>query len=415
MQYLKTILNTLIKYLALITQLQQRYEGRYFTAQDFCQLYRSHFRQSQVSDALGVLAELRSKGVLINAPRSEHSFEIDSNIVMILRTLSEQEQLGLSKAVEAELDDLSRVLRRLSKAIDEIDYADIDRFCQRLDQRFVSLQRQLSANEKAIMRIVERAKQQNKRLSLQQRYAEALDAWDEYLTPLLDMLQVGGLFETTVGQIEQQLRGYADNFHYQLFMQQYVERLNNLVYRLLDLRQHMRQSVQNCQRLLEPLYKRYRKNTAISQGASDIIRRIRTQHYRYVQRIVPFAVGEEKIELTDPDIQIQAYIAEVSRYQAPLLDLPQVQQRAPVEQSQPVVFAHVLQQARAALPIEDGLAWLIQQFPQLNTRQLLEFFLRLCQQPDIQVAVLHDSLSYQTQQHRLTLRQRQLKPIETHD
>ena len=411
MEYAKKFLRTLTSQLDLVENLHSRFGSLSFSASEFIDVARQSVDASRNDLNDKSLNELFSRccqqELLIPVPRAENQYDLNPAVLDIIELVTDQQQLGLSASIKVKIDDLQRLTDLLGRGLQARDSYLVSRYTNQLDRRFRDVRRELEHNEQAILRIIEEAKNTSRDTPLKARYAQALDAWNHYVQPTADMLDIQGEYELTLKTIEHGLRDYIDQAHRSVGFE-HATRLERLNLRLLDLRSGLRLSIERCSRLLEPIYRRFQKNSALTRGASRAIAEMRRKKFRYAAspNLVPLT-GRTRPSLTDSQSALIAYLSELSVTSIPTLDIPESVNSSGVD---PITFSDIEQAAKQYLPMDDCMTWLIDTYPQLDTRQLLEFLVRLTNESEtLEGQVIdHHQCRYTTTSHYLTMQRRTL-------
>ncbi|WP_281645485.1 hypothetical protein [Parendozoicomonas sp. Alg238-R29] len=411
MEYVKKFLRNLQQHIDLIDALHRNFGSLSFSSREFIDVARNCIKEKSEEHSNPELTELFTRlcqlEILIPVARAENQFDLNPTILDIVELITDQQQLGLSVSLKAKIDDLHRLTKQLGQALSAKDNYLVVRYTSQLDRRFRDVHRELKNNEQAILRIIEDAKNSSRSIPLKARYTQALDAWTQYVQPTADMLDVQGEYERTLKAIEHNLLDYMEQARHNIGYSEST-RLARLNLRLLDLRSGLRHSIDRCSRLLEPIYRRFQRNSALTRGAAIAIAEMRRKKFRYA--ISPTKVpltGRTRPNLTDSNSSLVAYLSELTALESRQFDIPDAIEQ---EEEQPVTFSMVNQDIQPALPVNDCLAWLIEHYPTLNTRQLLEFLVRLTNETEnLNSQVISGSSNrYETRDHFLTMERRTL-------
>ncbi|MCF2834398.1 hypothetical protein L1273_23565, partial [Pseudoalteromonas sp. DL2-H6] len=201
--------------------------------------------------------------------------EINRAIADFASFLLQEESLGLAEEITVLVKDLERLGNRIAQAGEEADYSELRRFSRIMDERVRKIVKLFEHNESAIMNLVEQAKSDTSTLSLGMRYKAVLEAFDEYIEPMLEMVDIHGPFQRCFDQIELQVSEQIDEIE-QLGRGAADKRmLEQLRTRILDMHLIGRESLSRSADLLMPLREELRRNTLITRQASKVLGQIR--------------------------------------------------------------------------------------------------------------------------------------------
>lgn len=411
MLYVKNFLKYLLRHIDLVIALHQRFGSMSFNTHDFMDVARSVATDDweQYDNLQPLLTDLLQREVLLPVPRAEYLFDLNPYILDMIELLTDQEQLALAATLKAEIHELTRLTRNLGQSFAFQDSQLVQRYISQLDRRFRGVHRQLQRNEQAIMRIIETTKNTaTDSQSLKGRYAQALDTWEHYIQPSTEMLDTQGDYEQALKQTETLLLQYMDDVQQKMGCQ-HLRQLQKLHYRLLDLRSGLRFSIARCQRLLEPIYRRQRRNSILARGASMAIAEIRQHKFKYAATPNQVAlIGRNRPSIMESDHSILAYLSQLTDFEPPAVDIPEVPDDTATAQI-PITFKQVQAQAINDAPIDDCMTWLLTHFPELDTRLALEYFIRLTNESEQFSIMLGQQSQYETNTHHIHMQCRSLE------
>jgi hypothetical protein len=143
-----------------------------------------------------------------------------------------------------------------------------------LDMRVRDVLKKLANDEQALVAVADRAKTSDRQIPLRQRYAEVLATWDEYVEPMIQLVNADGAFEQGVRKVENVL----------LRMLSEQQRLGHLVdddmllrthARILEMQTSAQLTLRHARELLLPLREEARRHNAVTRGAALALAAIR--------------------------------------------------------------------------------------------------------------------------------------------
>ncbi len=206
--------------------------------------------------------------------KSPNRFELNAQIHDFLAYLRREHRLGLCLEIEAYLRHLERLAGYIQDAFDIRDGNDLARQLRLLDMRVRDVLKKLDNDEQALVAVAERAKTSDRQIPLRQRYAEVLATWDEYVEPMIDLVNADGAFEQGVRKVETVL----------LKMLSEQQRLGHLVdddmllrthARILEMQTSAQLTLRHARELLLPLREEARRHNAVTRGAALALSMIR--------------------------------------------------------------------------------------------------------------------------------------------
>ena len=153
-----------------------------------------------------ILRQMVTADLIQPVARSD-ALELHSQVVLFVRGLTREHELGLSEVLRARIAAITNASARLAEGLEK-NKADLMRSAaQKLSELFRQIGGQLDQDRHAILELAERAKSADANLPLARRYAEVLDAYDNYVEPMAGMMDSGpeGTFYRHLEHAEQTL------------------------------------------------------------------------------------------------------------------------------------------------------------------------------------------------------------------
>ena len=221
---------------------------------------------------------------------------------------------------------------------------------------------------------------------------------------MLEMIEPQGIFSRTLTELENKLRGYRRDGQLMLVTQR--ETMEQVIFRILDLRAEMSSSIHRSQIKLAPLREAYRKATRLSRSISDALTYLVNTRFKYADNFpIPNVSKRYSPALTDGNTGIDAYIAGLAKYSPEKTYLPDVKEG---ERGAPTLYPEVLNQLKESVPIDDTLQWLLDNYPDISTAYMLQIFLRLTSMEPQLASVLKERKRYETLTHIIDMPRREL-------
>lgn len=268
--FLKTLTDTW----PILSLIWSRHEGRVFSEADLFRAIRANagFDQQLPTTLAGRLV---SAGVLTENKRGGRGFLFNNHLTPFIQFILEEQKLGLIAEITANTDTLHDHLDRIRIALLDGKRSDFFTQCCEMEDRFYVLQRLVDQNTKAIYKLADDAKQADRNLGVAQRYAKVIRAWDDYVTPALQMKSPGQPFSLVMSQATREFQNWLEDFSLSVLSSDDARaQLESVQFRMLDFREALDKSVDLMSRNLGPLVNQARINTQISQGAALAFRHL---------------------------------------------------------------------------------------------------------------------------------------------
>ena len=198
---------------------------------------------------------LLDHGILGQPLSSETLYQLGGLAETIISQLLKEQRLGLSDSIQANIAQLDKLSRKLLQATNDHDPEIMAIGAKKLWQHTQDIKHQIYNNLQAIRNIVGEAKKQESSKPLRQRYADVIDAWEQYITPMGEMIEVRGAFDSIIdsatGRMSQAIRGLESSGGALISE---VSNLRHVHQMLNDMRRYILQNFQIARDILKPLY-----------------------------------------------------------------------------------------------------------------------------------------------------------------
>ncbi|MGH8436191.1 MAG: Mks condensin complex protein MksB [Pseudomonas sp.] len=398
----KRVLRALAEHWTLLEPLCERFDQGTLSLIELRGQLGVQLPDSSPADITSLLDTWIRLDILVPVAKSPNRFELNAQIHDFLAYLRREHRLGLCLEIEAYLRHLERLAGYIQDAFEIRDASDLARQLRLLDMRVRDVLKKLANDEQALVGVAERAKTSDRQIPLRQRYAEVLATWDEYVEPMIQLVNADGAFEQGVRRVEQVLL--------KLLGEQ--QRLGQLVDDDLLLRTHARilemqttaqLTLRRARELLLPLREEARRHNAVTRGAALALAAIRRKGLDGVpQAALPLFTRPQSTFLGSTS-QVEAYVYALARFEPKPTQFPKASGTRKGEPPQaPRTAREMLERCQSALPLPDLMIWLLEQEPEGATDELLYWFSRLSRDGRFQRERLQRR-DYLTAEHQVSL------------
>lgn len=399
----RKIIRSLDEYWLVLETLANRSQTQSFSFQEVQALLHRFIPQMSSEQAFRETQRLVQQEILIPQAKSSQ-LELNRAVLEFIQYLTQEHTLGTVGDIESRIAELVRLESRLQQAVSQKDTAELRRFIRMMDERVREVVKHFKKNELAIMHLVEQAKADERNFSLAHRYAAVMDAFDEYIEPVLQMIDIKGSFQQQIEHIEHTLSDFIDFIEETGFLHQEKEPLVQLRTRLLDMNQIGRESLIRSTDFLMPLREELRKNTLLSRNAAHVLSSLRKQGFEpLLGELVPcFSSEPQKFSLGTANL-MTGYMAELVGYEDERYELPtEVDHRASGHIRVPDL-QDVVRSAKRTQKQTDMSKWLSVQYPELPVDELLFLYQELSRAEDLQLEHADAVTELEVQGYRLQL------------
>jgi hypothetical protein len=318
----KKILNTINEHWSTLELLFKRFKHTDFSLKDVQNILKQKNPTWSSERLFKEANRLLNQEIIIPLAKSSQ-LELNRAIADFVAYLLQEESLGLAEEITVLVNDLERLGYRLADAGQVGDHGELRRFSRIMDERVRKIVKLYQHNENAIMNIVEQAKADNSSISLKKRYQAVLEAFDEYIEPMLEMVDIHGSFQKCFSTIEAQISEQITTLDQVGRGPEDKRMLEQLRTRILDMHLIGRESLRHSADMLLPLREELRRNTLITRQASRVLSLIRkrgvdlvlhTVQPNFVSDVQRFSLGQQR--------HIVSYMAGLSEFEDETYQLP---------------------------------------------------------------------------------------------
>ncbi|WP_462174279.1 hypothetical protein [Pseudoalteromonas xiamenensis] len=318
----KKILNTINEHWSTLELLFKRFKYTDFSLKDVQNVLKQKNPNWQSERLFKEANRLLNQEIVIPLAKSSQ-LELNRAIADFMGYLLQEESLGLAEEITVLVKDLERLGFRLADAGQVGDHGELRRFSRIMDERVRKIVKLYQHNENAIMNIVEQAKADQSNVSLKKRYQAVLEAFDEYIEPMLEMVDIHGEFQRCFSLIEHQISEQIITLDQVGRGPEDKRMLEQLRTRILDMHLIGRESLRQSADMLLPLREELRRNTLITRQASKVLSLVRkrgvdfvltTTQPNFVSDVQRFSLGQQR--------HIVSYMAGLSEFEDEAYQLP---------------------------------------------------------------------------------------------
>lgn len=324
-----------------------------------------------------MLQELADRGLIQKLPRSDRR-RVHPDVLRYVQALTRERDLGLTGVIRARIDGIQAATVSLQEATERGDRSAMVGAARTLWQQFDDISQQLDQDRHAILEVAERAKAMDPSLPLAFRYRHVLEAYDQYVDPMVSMMDSGpgGVFhqhlQTAGDTLDTAVRVLVTT-HGHLVTE--TRTLRDAAFQARELRRLGREVMQHCTTTLLPLRNELRSHSAMAAAVGAVLGMVRKRGARRVltSSRLPFAARDVFHKLS-AGTEIRNIMAAARDFEAPIVPFP-VEEQGGDDTPLDVIDLPGL---RAALDAEGGtddlLLWLRSREPEWQDATILAAF-----------------------------------------
>lgn len=343
-----------------------------------------HF--SADDEPAAILRSLVHAAILEPLGRSD-ALQLNPLITDFVRGLMHEHELGLSAVLKARVEAIRAASTLVTQGIDNNSMDRLNRGAAQLSELFRQIQQQLEQDLHAILEIAEVAKSRDAAMPLEQRYAQVLEAYDNYVEPMNEMMDssLGGSFYPHLERATAELDRAGELLAVRGALYTHRLRLRQVAQQAKELRRRGHWVARQCADTLLPLREELRQNNRLSSVVSDLLGQVRKRGLAATlkqQADIPLPGWRRwragRIHLGD---EVRALMAAAQHFEPSSQAFPEAVMAAVGELTGWVDEAALRRQLEADLPVANLLEWLVQHHPQLPDAVLLRLYHELVREP----------------------------------
>jgi len=354
---------------ALLTELYYKREG--LLEAELLALIRRH-GDLQSPSAIYMRDRLVDLGVLEHSPQATAQFEMTRPVASLVGYLLQEYQLTSVEVIQSYFHAIDTLASDLAAASDSGNSALLVRVNGELEEHVDRMRHDSRNNREKVISDVIRIKTNREHMPPRQRYEIINRLWTRYIIPLRDIIDTQKAMDGALDRLD---RIYADaqlQFIDDSTVQQVVRSGDA---RLRRLRRDVLDDFHETIREVTPLYEELRQETVLARGASHALEQIMKNGLSRLGLPRVMGVCNWQQRGLFSDLALEAYLYDLQGYE-PAAPAPLNHYEGSASQSH--IDADAFEASvKAALPIQDALAWLIATYPDTSPIVALRLYGRL--------------------------------------
>lgn len=334
-----------------------------------------------------VLRALVNADILQTLPRS-NDLQLDAYVLEFVRGLTREHELGLAAVLQARV----AAIREATEALNEgMLGADMDRArgaASKLAELFRQISLQLDQDRHALLELAENAKSADSSMPITQRYRAVLEAYDQYVEPMNQMMDSGpqGSFYRYLEDAERALDLAFEQLSVRGGLYSHRLQLRQVAHQAKELRRFGRLVAQQCADTLLPLREELRQHNTLTSAISLLLGQVRKRGLRRAlsrsteDTALPVWRNERGFRLQLGD-EIRTVMAAARQYEPQTVPFPQDEPDDAVQLLEQVDEAAIRAHLIRSLPVKNLLDWLHTHYTHLQDATLLRLFHDLQHEP----------------------------------
>ena len=334
-----------------------------------------------------VLRALVNADMLQTLPRSS-DLQLNAYVLEFVRGLTREHELGLTAVLQARVAAIREATEGLNEGMASSDMDRVRWSANKLAELFRQISLQLDQDRHALFELAENAKSSDSGMPVTQRYRRVLEAFDQYVEPMNQMMDTGpgGTFYRYLEDAERALDLACEQLTVQGALYSHRLQLRQVAHQAKELRRFGRLVALQCSDTLLPLREELRQHNALSSAISALLGQIRKRGLRRTlsrateNSSLPLWRNERGFKLQLGD-EVRGVMAAVRHF---------VPQSVAFPHDEPIAAEHLLERVnesgirehlQRSLPVDSLLDWLQTHYGHLQDATLLRLFHDLQYEP----------------------------------
>ena len=338
-----------------------------------------------------VLRGLVNADILQTLPRSS-DLQLNAYVLEFVRGLAREHELGLAAVLQVRVTAIREATEALNEGMAGADMDRVRGAANRLAELFRQISLQLDQDRHALFELAENAKSADSRMPITQRYRQVLEAYDQYVEPMNQMMDSGaqGTFYRYLEDAERALDLAFEQLSVQGALYSHRLQLRQVAHQAKELRRFGRLVAQQCADTLLPLREELRQHNALTSAISLLLGQVRKRGLRRAlsrhteDAVLPVWRNERGFRLQLGD-EVRAVMAAARHYQAQAVAFPQDEPGDAVQVLEHVDEVGIRKHLVRSLPVGSLLDWLQGHYGHLQDATLLRLFHDLQHESDWQI------------------------------
>jgi hypothetical protein len=338
--------------------------------------------------------------ILVPTEPGSELFFLAEPVARLLNYLFNEANPATPEMIRGYVFSLETTGRRLARALDEDDLQAVKLAFEEISLTLRRVYADLNETQQAILAEVARYKTERSRVSVREKFRRIVHWMERYVEPMIDIVRADGPLRAAFDETERLLQRAREEA---LFNDHPALARNVRFLRLVGA--HALRVFTQCRKEIQPLYESLRRSSFIAEGAARALEKLQAEGLAKWGREHLIGVATWRYQNVPGDAAIALALRRVIEHPPeppPLLEFA-------AEQENPRALARLRwlealpETARGGLPVEDLLGWLVENYPEKDTSDVLAGFSALVFDGAFQAAFAGQTpRAYQTRDGEIT-------------
>ena len=336
-----------------------------------------------------VFRELQAHNLIEPRPAETASFELKPPVRDLFRTFRRRQKLSAPKAIQAYLDRLEELMERLKSRVEQSTQASVERVLEDIDTEIEQIRTLSRSNREAVLNRVTELRAETRSDSVRERFRMINELLEDYVTPLKNIVQNRGAFETLFSELRTALSEAQATFSN---APSTARAFTSTKARLQRVRRAVLNNFDAAREEITRLYEQHEASSEILKGASSLLSRVHHESADSLNLTGELKLASFTMRTVFQDEGLSSYLHKMAGYEPPD---PEPIQKPSSAEAPPVLNRETLiADARRSCPIPDAMDWLIDVLDEGELRRTLRAYRYLLQSPRLGTTFQEDRKTY---------------------
>jgi hypothetical protein len=355
---------------SLLRELELRASGTDLSGAEINHIVKVHASDAEEQPTF-IAERLKELRILIASDQSAQYFLMAEPVRAILRYLLEEAKPVSSDIVQTYVNKLQKLARKLRDAMTTENSTLAELALTDITQLLRNLHDALSATHVSVLAEVARFKTDKRPSSIREKYQRIIWWMQQYIAPMIDIIRIDAAMQATFTELESILEAATTDA---LLVSIDAAERNLRLVRLT--RRHALNVFDQSEKEISPLYRSLARSSNLAGGAAWALDLLRLGPYEQWAQTTVVGVFSLRKQEAFSDRAISSAVERILHNPPappPTINLERGSRKPAALEYRRWLNA-LPDQAIEALPIDDLLAWLTVQYPELGTAHILKGF-----------------------------------------
>jgi hypothetical protein len=348
---------------------------------DAMRLIRAHPGAEELPET--AWRRLRELQILVPTEPGGDVFFMAEPVARLLTYLFNEANPATPEIIGGYVSSLESTCRGLARALEEEDIQRVKLAFEEISLTLRRVYTDLNETQQAILGEVARYKTERSRVSVREKYRRIVHWMERYVEPMIEIVRADGPLRAAFDETERLLRRAGEEA---LFNDHPALARNQRFLRLVGA--HALRVFTQCRKEIQPLYESLRRSSFMAEGAARALEKLQSEGLAKWGQEPLIGLAIWRFQNVPGDAAIALALRRVVEHPP---EPPPVLEFAS-EEDNPRALARLRwldelpDTARAELPLEDLMDWLVRKYPSRDTSDVLAGFSTLVFARDFQAA-----------------------------